>query len=148
MKNLSQQPPLDSIDESEIESQKPLFPDIIDMIRRTCAKLMTEEIVKINDTVSKRSPRPFIVLKSGKLQGKWLYDTGAAVTCMSLKAFRSIPIENRPKKLGSDTKAQGATGSSLIPTGIYLFSTEWNGKKNSASSYSVPTFKYTHDYWN
>ena len=94
MKNLSQQPqpPLDSINESETELQKPLFPDIIDMIRRTCTKLMTEEIVKINDTVSKRSPRPFIVLKSGKLQGKWLYDTGAAVTFMSLKAFRSIVL--------------------------------------------------------
>ena len=61
-----------------------------------------EKIHKINDVVSKRTPRPFITLQHGGIQSTWLFDTGAAISCMSLKAFRTIPIKHRPKKLDKD----------------------------------------------
>ena len=44
MQDLSQQPELNSI-------EAPQFPDIIDMIKRTCTRLMMEKIHKINDFV-------------------------------------------------------------------------------------------------
>ena len=101
-------------------STHPEFPDIVDMIRRTCTKIAMTNIHNLNDVVSQRTPRPFITLKHGNIHSKWLFDTGAAISCMSLKAFRSIPIPNRPKKIGKGCGAKGATGNSLIPVGQYL----------------------------
>ena len=122
MMNPSQQPEeVSSIgDIQNVQNLKPEFPDIIDMIKRTCTKIMMEKIHKINDVVSKRTPRPFITLQHGGIQSTWLFDTGAAISCMSLKAFRTIPIKHRPKKIGQGCGAKGATGSSLIPVGAYL----------------------------
>ena len=61
---------------------------------------------------------------------KWLFDTGAGLTCMSSQQFRLIPIEKRPKKLQlNQREAKGASGTALIPDGDYLFPMEWNGKK-------------------
>ena len=119
MMNPSQQPEeVSSIgDIHNAENVKPEFLDIIDMIKRTCTKIMMEKIHKINDVVSKRTPRPFIELSHGSIASKWLFDTGAAISCMSLKAFRTIPIKHRPKKIGQVCGAKGATGSSLIPVG-------------------------------
>ena len=46
--NLSQQPELDSIDDTQnVQNKKPQFPDIIDIIERTCPKLMMGKIHKI-----------------------------------------------------------------------------------------------------
>ena len=108
--NPSQQPEeVSSIgDIQNVQNLKPEFPDIIDMIKRTCTKIAMTDIHNINDVVSKKTPRPFIVLKHGNIQSTWLFDTGAAISCMSLKAFRSIPIQNRPKKLekGVEQKEQ------------------------------------------
>ena len=130
MMNPSQQPEeVSSIgDILNVQNLKPEFPDIIDMIKRTCTKIMMEKIHKINDVVSKRTPRPFITLQHGGIQSTWLFDTGAAISCMSLKAFRTIPIKHRPKKIGEGCGAKGATGSSLIPVGQYLMPIRWNGK--------------------
>ena len=48
MPNLSQQPELDSIDDTQnVQNKKPQFPDIIDIIERTCPKLMMGKIHKI-----------------------------------------------------------------------------------------------------
>ena len=61
---------------------------------------------------------------------KWLYDTGASITCMSTSKFRSIPINKRPTKINSPIRAaKAASGDTLIPDGVYLFPMEWNGKK-------------------
>ena len=63
------------------------------------------------------------------MKGKWLFDTGAGITCTSLQQFRLVPIEKRPKKLKLHHKeAREASGTALIPGGEYLFPMEWNGK--------------------
>jgi hypothetical protein len=59
-----------------------------------------------------------------------LFDTGASLTCISIGAFKSIPIHARPNKIGEKGKnAVGASGASLVPKGTYLLPLEWNGKK-------------------
>ena len=69
----------------------------MNLIRRICAKLIVQKEIKINDITKNR---PLITLKSIKgLPEKWLFDTGAGLTCMSLKAFRKINFEDRPVKL-------------------------------------------------
>jgi hypothetical protein len=64
------------------------------------------------------------------MEQKWLFDTGAGPTCMSLKAFRNISKDCRPSKIDAIGKhAQEASGSTLIPEGVYLIQMEWNRKK-------------------
>ena len=65
---------------------------------------------------------------------KWLFDTGAGLTCMSLKAFRNISKDYRPSKINAIGKnAKGASGSTLIPEGVYMIPMEWNGKNHATS---------------
>ena len=60
---------------------------------------MIKDILKINDVQSKCLSRPLISLtESSGLHNKWLFDTGAAITCMSIGSFRKIPLNKRPKK--------------------------------------------------
>ena len=76
--------------------------------------MMIEEVLKINDIVSKKTPRPIITLQtSSGLSCKWLFDTGASITCMSIGAFKSIPIHARPKQIEEGGRnAEGASGVS------------------------------------
>ena len=82
-------------------------------------KLQCEEIIKIND-VHTKTQRPLIQIKSVKgLEQKWLFDTGAGLTCMSLQTFRRIPKNCRPSKINAIGKsAKGASGGTLIPEGV------------------------------
>ena len=88
------------------------------------------EVLEINDVIRKLDTRPLIEINSSPvMKGKWLFDTGAGLICMSLQQFRQIPIEKRPRKLNFNHKeARGASGTALIPDGEYLFPMEWNGK--------------------
>ena len=66
---------------------------VINLIRKTCVKLMCKEIFKINDVTTKTT-RPFIKLETIKgVKTDWLFDTGADLTCMSTSAFRRIAKE-------------------------------------------------------
>jgi hypothetical protein len=57
--------------------------------------------------------------------GKWLFDIGAELTCMSSQQIRQIPIEKRLRKLHLNQKeTKGASGTTLIPDGDYLVSTK------------------------
>ena len=105
-------------------------PSIINLIKMTCVKLACKVVLKINDVIRKLDARPLIEINSSPvMKGKWLFDTGAGLTCMSLQQFRLIPIEKRPNKLKLHHKeAKGASGTALIQDGEYLFPMEWNGK--------------------
>ena len=69
---------------------------------------------------SNAANRPFVPLKVQSLEGKWLYDTGASVTCMSLKHFRQIHPDNRPPKLQSHLKLISAAKTVLKVTGMFM----------------------------
>jgi hypothetical protein len=48
----------------------------------------------------KLDARPIIEINSNPMiKDKWLFDTGAGLTCMFPQQFRLILIENRPSKL-------------------------------------------------
>jgi hypothetical protein len=66
------------------------------------------------------------------MEHKWLFDTGAALTCMSSRVFRKISKIHRPTKINAiGTTAWGASGSNRVPEGVYMIPMEWNGKKSS-----------------
>ena len=92
---------------------------------------MCEKIVKINDVRSKQTSRPLIQLKTlPGMNPDWLYDTGAALTCISMETFRQISINSRSTKIHSIGKgASGASGGSLIPQGSYMMPMEYKGRK-------------------
>ena len=124
-------------DQEENSTPDPAKPDplgnpaIINLIRQTCVKLALQEIKKINDVTRHDDKRPLIEINSSPaMTDKWLYDTGASITCMSTSKFRSIPINKRPTKINSPIRAaKAASGDTLIPDGVYLLPMEWNGKK-------------------
>ena len=92
--------------------------------------MMCKEIIKINDVTTKTS-RPFIELETIKGEKwDWLFDTGAGITCISTATFRKIDKSLRPTKICEiGTRAQGASGASLLPQGVYLIPIKWNGKQ-------------------
>jgi hypothetical protein len=102
----------------------------INLIRRTCLKLMCKEIFRIN-AVTAKTPRPFVQIESIKgIQQNCLLDTGAGLKCMSTSAFRKINKECKPKKISAiGSKAQEASGNALLPERVYMIPMEWNGKK-------------------
>jgi hypothetical protein len=66
------------------------------------------------------------------MEQKWLFDTGAALTCMSSRAFRKISKDCRHSKIDTIGRTeQGASGGTLIPEGVYMIPMEWDGKNNA-----------------
>jgi hypothetical protein len=55
---------------------------LINLIRHSCMRILCKEIAKINHVTSK-THRPLIQIKG--TEQKWLFDTGAGLTCMSCK---------------------------------------------------------------
>jgi hypothetical protein len=69
-------------------------PSMIHLIHQTCVKLTCKEVMKLNDVVHKQDARPLIEIMSEPIMvGKWFFDTGAGISCLSLQQFRLIPIE-------------------------------------------------------
>ncbi len=63
--------------------------------------------------------RPFIKVSTKGGTSEWLFDSGASVTCMSLKQFRQIPPEFRGEKLPNQTQLITADGNNLDVLGVY-----------------------------
>ncbi len=105
----------------------------------TCSREITDKIVKINDLKSKSTPRPIITLKLGSGYSRgWLFDTGAAITCMAIKELKLIPCYVKLQQIANSGRiCQRASGANLIPVGTFLMPLEWQGKKNSTSSHCV-----------
>jgi hypothetical protein len=49
-----------------------------------------------------------------------LFDTGSDITVISLKQFRTIPVDKRPTKLNSFQQFKSATSTQLVMHGAYL----------------------------
>jgi hypothetical protein len=79
------------------------------------AKINTMGVISSN-----AANRPFVPLKVQSIEGKWLYDTGASVTCMSLKHFRQIHPDKRPPKLQSQLKLNSAAKTVLKVTVLFM----------------------------
>jgi hypothetical protein len=63
-------------------------------------KLFLDSVNKIKSTLKPSFRRPYLQVKVQNLVSvRGLYDTGADISCLSLKVFRQITPKNRPKKL-------------------------------------------------
>ena len=76
----------------------------------------------------KRQNRPFIKVKANKIEGTWLYDTGASVSCMSLEQFRRIPPEQRPIKQDAQVRLLSAAKTEIRVVGMYILTLNILGK--------------------
>jgi len=76
-------------------------------------------LTNICSTFSDKVARPFITLKVQGETSTWLFDTGAAVNCISLAEFRKIPPDRRPPKLPPMFNLSTASADSLKIVGVY-----------------------------
>jgi len=80
--------------------------------------------------VAPRFKRPSLAVKLFSKEIKGLYDTGADVSCLNEKIFRTIPVDARPKKIpGNSAVCRSASGSTLSISGKYLIPVEIGRKK-------------------
>jgi hypothetical protein len=64
------------------------------------------------------------------MEQKWLFDTGAGLMWLSLNAFRTISNDYIRLKINSiGTSTKKASGSTIIPEGVFKIPMEWNGKR-------------------
>ncbi len=63
--------------------------------------------------------RPFINVTTQNVEGTWLYDTGASVSCMSLEQFRRIAINQRPTKQNPQIRLLSAAKTEINVIGLF-----------------------------
>jgi len=63
--------------------------------------------------------RPFINVTTQNVEGTWLYDTGASVSCMSLEQFRRIAIDQRPTKQNPQIRLLSAAKTEINVIGLF-----------------------------
>ena len=113
-----------SVSVSEENKRNTFFQNIMTIFTLSCEALWKTA-----------NPRPFIKVTTKAGTSDWLYDSGASVTCMSLKQFRQIPINSRPEKLPNHTRLVNASGDDLNVVGVYNLQLTVHNR-----SIYVPTF--------
>jgi hypothetical protein len=63
--------------------------------------------------------RPWINVTNCAKTFNWLFDTGAAVTCMSADSFRDSFKTGKPKLIRKDHCCQSANGSKMHSLGVF-----------------------------
>ena len=92
--------------------------------------LQQDAVCEIREIVAPRFKRPSLAVKLFSKEIKGLYDTGADVSCLNEKIFRTIPVDARPKKIpGNSAVCRSASGSALSISGKYLIPIEIGRKK-------------------
>ena len=104
-------------------------------------KLFADTVNEIKSTLKPSFRRPYLHTKiQNAVSVKGLYDTGADISCLSLKVFRQIPPELRPKKLDSHNlpKFKAAGGQILPVCGRYQFRVQIGTSHYSTNSTLYP----------
>jgi len=73
--------------------------------------------------------RPFISVNANGVKNSWLFDSGASVSCMSIKEFRKIPLEKRPPKLPHYKQLTSASKDTLKVSGVYNLTLTIHGRE-------------------
>jgi hypothetical protein len=73
--------------------------------------------------------RPRINVTTGNKTFNWLFDTGAAITCMNADSFCDSFGHNKPKLLKSSVGCIAANGSRMDSMGIYEIKMTIRGRK-------------------
>jgi hypothetical protein len=104
-------------------------------------KLFSDTVNEIKRTLKPSFCRPYLQVKiQNSVSVKGLYDTGADISCLSLKFFRQIPHEHRPKKLeGQIAPKFKSAGSQILPVcGRYQFRVQIGTKTLQHDFYVIP----------
>jgi len=104
-------------------------------------KLFADTVNEIKSTLKPSFRHPYLHTKiQNAVSVKGLYDTGADISCLSLKVFRQIPPELRPKKLDSQNlpKFKAAGGQILPVCGRYQFRVQIGTKTLQHDFYVIP----------
>ena len=73
--------------------------------------------------------RPRINVTTGKKTFNWLFDTGAAITCMNADSFRESFGHSKPRLLKKSAGCITANGSRMDSMGIYEIEMTIRGRK-------------------
>ena len=73
--------------------------------------------------------RPRINVTTGEKTFNWLFDTGAAITCMSASSFREAFRTNKPKLIQKGAGCVAANGSKMNSLGVFDLPTTIRGRK-------------------
>jgi len=73
--------------------------------------------------------RPRINVTTGDTTFNWLFDTGAAITCMNANSFRQAFKNSRPKKINNGNGCVAANGSRMNALGVFEIPMTIRGRK-------------------
>ena len=73
--------------------------------------------------------RPRINVTTGNTTFNWLFDTGAAITCMNANSFRQAFKNSRPKKITNGNGCVAANGSRMNSLGVFEIPMTIRGRK-------------------
>jgi len=73
--------------------------------------------------------RPRINVTMGNTTFNWLFDTGAAITCMNANSFRQAFKNSRPKKITNGNGCVAANGSRMNSLGFFEIPMTIRGRK-------------------
>ena len=73
--------------------------------------------------------RPRINVTTGKKTFNWLFDTGAAITCMNADSFRESYGHSKPRLIKNSAGCIAANGSRMDSIGIYEIEMTIRGRK-------------------
>jgi hypothetical protein len=73
--------------------------------------------------------RPRLTVKAGNKTFSWLFDTGAAVTCMNRQSFDLAFAHNRPRKISGAQSCVAASGDKMSSLGVFEVDLWIKGKK-------------------
>ena len=73
--------------------------------------------------------RPRINVTTGETTFNWLFDTGAAITCMNANSFRQAFKNSKPKMITNGNGCVAANGSKMNSLGVYEIPMTIRGRK-------------------
>ena len=63
--------------------------------------------------------RPRLAVKAGDKTFSWLFDTGAAVTCMNKQSFELAFGHSKPKQISKPQSCVAASGDKMSSYGVF-----------------------------
>jgi len=73
--------------------------------------------------------RPRVNVRTGNQTTSWLFDTGAAITCMNSRSFNSAFGNQKPKKIANAQSCVAASGDAMNSLGVYEVDLYIKGQK-------------------
>jgi hypothetical protein len=73
--------------------------------------------------------RPRLAVRAGNKTFSWVFDTGAAVTCMNNESFHLAFGQSKPKQISKPQSCVAASGDKMSSYGVFEVDLFINGKR-------------------